>query len=68
MAKGVSFALFLICALRLGICYFYEEQEPTYLIVRVGHYVLLNCEVDYDEVYVVPYMVHWKKDVRYMYN
>lgn len=47
-----------------GECYyFHDDSEPTYMVVRVGHYVLLNCEVDFEQAYAVPYMVKWRKDV-----
>lgn len=45
-------------------CYYFQnDNEPTYLVVRVGHYVLLNCAVDFQQAYAVPYMVKWRKDV-----
>lgn len=52
-----------------GKCYYFrDENEPTYLVVRVGHYVLLNCEVDFEQAYAVPYMVKWRKDVSSEYS
>lgn len=40
-----------------------EEKQPTYITARVGHYVLLNCDVDFPQDMVIPYMIKWKKDV-----
>lgn len=53
----------LWCCTRGSCYYFHDESEPTYLVVRVGQYVLLNCEVDFEQAYAVPYMVKWRKDV-----
>lgn len=68
MNGGVLRTLFYVATITLWCCpgdcyYFHDDSEPTYLVVRVGHYVLLNCEVDFEQAYAVPYMVKWRKDV-----
>lgn len=44
--------------------YVEEENQPIYLTVKVGHYVLLDCDVDFPQNMPIPYMIKWKKDVR----
>lgn len=60
---SIIFVLVWWCCRPGGCYYFHDDHEPTYLVVRVGHYVLLNCEVDFEQAYAVPYMVKWRKDV-----
>lgn len=44
--------------------YFLEnEKQPTYLTVLVGHYVLLDCDVDFPQDIEIPHIVNWKRGV-----
>lgn len=44
----------------------YEEyRRPTYLEGRVGGFVVFNCHIDFpQEDEPIPYIMHWKKEVR----
>lgn len=61
--------MILVSVLWCVNCYYVEEErEPIYLTVHVGHYALLNCNVDFPQDMAIPYLIKWKKDVSFSVN
>lgn len=38
-------------------------ESPTYLESQVGTHAILNCQLDFPQDIVIPYILRWKKDV-----
>lgn len=38
-------------------------ESPTYIESEVGTHAILNCQLDFPQDIVIPYILRWKKDV-----
>lgn len=48
-----------------------NNDSPTYIESEVGTHAILNCQLDFPQDIVIPYILRWKKDVstyKYIYK
>lgn len=40
-----------------------NNENPIYIESEVGTHAILNCQLDFPQDIVIPYILRWKKDV-----
>jgi hypothetical protein len=63
----LKLSLLLILNISAVHCLYEEYRKPSYLEGKVGSYVVFNCHIDFpQEDHPIPYILNWKKGVKYL--
>ncbi|KAB0799512.1 hypothetical protein PPYR_07392 [Photinus pyralis] len=65
----------IICAISIyhfvhsAASYYYnDEQLPTFLSASVGDHIVFDCDIEYPQDIVIPYILNWKKEGKTIYS
>ncbi|KAF5301468.1 hypothetical protein FQA39_LY02197 [Lamprigera yunnana] len=71
MFKGygtIIVTLCVYCFLSISSYHYDDERLPTFLSASVGDYIVFDCDIEYPQDIIVPYILNWRKEGKTIYS